>query len=51
VLAVVVLLAGVSFTELAVRCPANGQESGSGFSLLGGSYQYSCDNGKLTISH
>jgi hypothetical protein len=51
VLAVVVLLAGVSFTELAVRCPANGQESGSGFSLLGGTYQYRCDNGTLTISH
>ena len=51
VLAVVVLLAGVSFTELAVRCPANGQEGGSGFSLLGGTYQYRCDNGALTISH
>jgi len=51
VLAVVVLLAGVSFTELAVRCPANGQESGSGFSLLGGAYQYRCDHGVLTISH
>lgn len=50
VLAVVVLLAGISLTELAVRCPANGIQSGSGASLLGGSYQYSCDNGKLTIS-
>ena len=51
VLAVVVLLAGVSFTELAIRCPSNGQEGGSGFSLLGGIYQYRCDNGVLTISH
>jgi hypothetical protein len=50
-LAVVALLAGISLTELALRCPANGIESGSGASLLGGSYQYSCDNGKLTISH
>jgi hypothetical protein len=50
VVAVVVLLAGFSLTELAVRCPASGIESGSGPSLLGGSYQYSCDNGKLTLS-
>jgi hypothetical protein len=50
VLAVVVLLAGFSFAELAVQCPSNGVESGSGPSLLGGSYQYSCVNGKLTIS-
>jgi hypothetical protein len=50
VLAVVVLLVGVSLTELAIRCPANGIESGSGGVLLAGPYQYSCDNGKLTIS-
>jgi len=50
VLAVVVLLLGLSFTELAIRCPANGIESGSGAVLLGGPYQYSCDNGELTIS-
>lgn len=50
VLAVVVLLVGLSVTELAIRCPANGIESGSGGVLLGGPYQYSCDNGKLTIS-
>ena len=49
-LAVVVLLAGISLTELTLRCPANGIESGSGSVLLGGPYQYSCDNGKLTIS-
>jgi hypothetical protein len=49
-LAGVALLAGISLTELAFRCPANGIESGSGSSLLGGSYQYSCDKGKLTIS-
>jgi hypothetical protein len=50
VLAVVILLVGLSLTELAIRCPANGIESGSGGVLLGGPYQYSCDNGKLTIS-
>jgi hypothetical protein len=50
VLATVALLAGISLTELALRCPANAIESGSGASLLSGSYQYSCDNGKLTIS-
>jgi len=50
VLAVVVLLLGLSLTELVIRCPANRIESGSGAVLLGGPYQYSCDNGKLTIS-
>lgn len=50
VLAVLVLLVGLSLTELAIRCPANGIESGSGGVLLGGPYQYSCDNGELTIS-
>ena len=50
-LAVVVLIAGVSLTELALRCPSNGMETGSGATLFGGSYQYGCDNGKLTISH
>ena len=50
VAAVVVLLAGPSVTELAIRCPANGVEGGSGPSFLGGSYQYSRDNGKLTIT-
>ena len=49
-LAVLVLLAGFALTELALRCPANGVENGSGATLLGDSYQYSCDNGKLTIS-
>ncbi|TMF30039.1 MAG: hypothetical protein E6I25_04435 [Chloroflexi bacterium] len=46
VLAVVVLLAGFSLAERAIRCPA----SGSGPGLLGGSYEYSCNNGTLTIS-
>src|SRR3989442_14963820 len=50
VLAVVVLLAGFSLTERAIRCPANGIESGSGPGVLGGSYEYSCNKGKLTIS-
>jgi hypothetical protein len=50
VVAVVVLLAGFSLAELAIRCPASGMEGGSGPSLFGGSYQYSCDNGKLNIS-
>jgi hypothetical protein len=48
--AVVVLLAGFSLSELAIRCPATGMMGGGGPSLLGGSYQYSCDNGMLTIS-
>jgi prepilin signal peptidase PulO-like enzyme (type II secretory pathway) len=49
-LAVVVLLGGFIVTELAIRCPSNGVMGGSGSSLFGGS-AYSCDNGKLTISH
>jgi|SRR3984893_6842418 len=49
-LAVVVLLGGFIVTELALRCPAHGVMGGSGSSLFGGS-AYSCDNGKLTISH
>lgn len=49
--AIVVLLAGFSFTELAIRCPPTGQMGGGGASLLGGRpYSYSCDNGRLTIS-
>jgi hypothetical protein len=50
VLAVVALLVGLSLTELAIRCPANGVEEVSGTNFLGGPYQFSCDNGKLTIS-
>ena len=50
VLAVVVLLAGFSVAERAIRCPASGIESGSGPGVLGGSYEYSCNNGKLTMS-
>ena len=50
VTAVVVLLAGFSLAERAIRCPANGFESGSGPGVLGGSYEYSCNKGKLTIS-
>jgi len=51
VLAVAVLLAGFSLAEVVIRCPAKGVEGGGGTRLLGGSYTYSCDNGKLTISH
>jgi len=50
VVAVVVLLAGFSVAERAIRCPASGIESGSGPGVLGGAYEYSCNNGKLTIS-
>jgi asparagine N-glycosylation enzyme membrane subunit Stt3 len=50
VLAIVALLVGLSITELAIRCPANGIEEVSGTSFLGGSYQARCDNGKLSIS-
>jgi len=50
VAAVVVLLAGFSLTELAIRCPAHGMIGGGGPSFFGCNYWYSCDNGKLTIS-
>lgn len=49
-IAVVILLAGLSLTELTIRCPPSGIMGGGGPGFLGGSYQYSCDNGKLTIS-
>lgn len=49
VMAVVILLAGFTLTEFAIRCPVSGTEGGGGGPVLG-SYQYSCDNGKLTIS-
>ncbi|HEV3461529.1 MAG TPA: hypothetical protein VG413_05765 [Candidatus Dormibacteraeota bacterium] len=50
VLAVAVLLAGFSLAEVVIKCPASGVEGGGGTRLLGGSYSYTCDNGKLTIS-
>ena len=50
VVAVVVLLAGFSLAEFAIRCPARGQMGGGGVTMLGGSYSYSCDDGRLTIS-
>jgi len=50
VTAVVLLLAGFSLAERAIRCPARGVESGGGIGVLGGSYEYSCNNGTLTIS-
>src|SRR2546421_663013 len=48
--AVVVLLAGFALADFAISCPARGVESGSGTAFLGGSYEYSCNNGNLTIS-
>jgi hypothetical protein len=50
VAAVVVLLAGFALAEYAIRCPARGVETGGGSGFLGGSYEYSCNNGTLTIS-
>ena len=48
--AIVILLIGFLLADLAIRCPSDGTVGGSGTTLLGGSYSYSCDNGKLTIS-
>jgi hypothetical protein len=50
VTSVVVLLAGFSVTETFIRCRPSGSESGGGITVLGFSYTYRCDNGKLTIS-
>jgi hypothetical protein len=47
---VVVLLGGFTLSDLAIRCPPSGQMGGGGISMLGGSYSYSCDGGRLTIS-
>ena len=42
--------AGFSLAEFAIRCPARGQMGGGGVTMLGGSYSYSCNHGRLTIS-
>jgi hypothetical protein len=47
---IAVLLGGFTVSESAIRCPTTGQMGGGGVSLLGGSYSYSCDEGRLTIS-
>jgi hypothetical protein len=50
VAAIALLLAGFSFTETAIRCPAHGQMGGGGMTVLGGSYSYSCNDGRLTVT-
>jgi len=50
VLSITILMAGLEATEFALRCPTTGKESGSGLTVLGQSYQYFCDNGRLTVS-
>lgn len=50
VVAVALLLGGFTVSELFIRCPARGQMSGSGLTVLGMSYTYRCENGKLTIT-
>lgn len=49
-LSIAILLGALSVSEVLIKCPASGQMSGSGLTLVGVSYSYSCDNGKLTIT-
>lgn len=50
VLSIAVLLGGLSFAEVTIRCPARGQMGGGGITVAGISYSYNCDNGKLTLT-
>ena len=47
-LTVGILIGGLSVTQLWIVCPASGEMGGGGTALLGGSYQWECNNGHLT---
>ena len=49
-LSIALLLGGFSLAEVMIRCPANGQMSGGGITVVGTSYSYSCDNGRLSVT-
>jgi len=48
--ALLVLLAGLAATELPYGCPQSGFSGGSGRVLFAVPYQWTCVNGKLTVS-
>jgi hypothetical protein len=48
VAAIVIVIAGFEIVPHVVSCPPTGTESSSGQGLLGESYSWSCDNGKVT---
>ena len=48
-LTVAVLIAGLDVTQRLIVCPDSGEVGGGGSALLGGSYQYECNNGQLTV--
>jgi len=48
-LTVAVMIAGLDVTQRLIVCPDSGEVGGGGSALLGGSYQYECKNGQLTV--
>jgi len=48
-LTVGVLIGGLDVTQRLIVCPDSGQVAGGGSGLVSGSYQYECNNGRLTI--
>jgi hypothetical protein len=48
--ALLVLLAGLWITERIIACPP-GAVSGSGTGFLSGSYSYTCQNGRATVTY
>jgi hypothetical protein len=50
ILSVAILFAGFALSEVVIKCPPTGTMGGGGASLLGGSYEYNCVDGKLTIT-
>src|SRR5690349_1598675 len=48
-LTVAILIAGLDITQRLIVCPDSGEVGGGGSALLGGSYQYECNNGHLIV--
>lgn len=47
-LTVAILIVGLDLAQRAIVCPSSGESGGGGTSLLSGSYQWECNNGRLT---
>lgn len=48
-LTIAVLIGGLDVTQRLIVCPDSGQSAGSGSGIVSGSYQYECNNGRLTL--
>lgn len=47
-LTIAVLIAGLDITQRLIVCPDSGQSAGGGTGLLGETYQFECNNGRLS---